>query len=162
MSVAAQRVTHGNVAYDLSRFDNRRRVRDLVEAEEMTKRRVRERQRAKAVARPRVSVWAVLGFVVGMVLMFMIVFAQMNLAEMGVRSKALSSEISRLDKEYLELASQWKEQVKLADIRRIAIEELGMVEPVEDQILYINLSGKDHAVAVEIQDKGLLANVFGG
>ncbi len=164
LQAALQSATQGNVAYDLSRFDNRLRVREAVEREAQSAarlRQVKQRARAQAIARPRVSLWAVLGFMTAMFLMFFIVYSQMQLAEIGSAGAKLKSEINTLQKEQTRLLAERDQKIDLKEIERIATQKLGMVKPSADQIIYINLSGEDHAVVLRPRDKGFFETIFG-
>ncbi len=145
------------VAYDLSRFDNRARVREAVASEAVSAPapKVRVETQAKKVA-PHISMWAVLGFLTAMALMFFIVFSYMQLTEISTASGALNREIKQLQKESVLLTSQKESMIDMREIERIAKEELGMVKPSKDQIIYIDLSGEDHAVVADktVQETG--------
>lgn len=153
--------TASQVGYDLSRFDNRAKVRNAVAAQQEQERlkeqaQPQTRKRAVQNTAPRVPARLVLGFVAAMVFMFMIVFSYMQLAELGAASGALSKEISALKKETSLLSMKKDSMIDMKEIERIATEELGMVKPSKGQIIYINLSGEDHAVVSGQPESGLL------
>ncbi|MDR3206908.1 MAG: cell division protein FtsL [Oscillospiraceae bacterium] len=136
------------VAYDLSRFDNRARVREAVAAESvpvqaLPVRAPRPGTRTQPVG--RLSLWTVLAFMTAMALMFFIVYSYMRLTELSTEAKGLSSQIAALKKEEAILVLQKNSMIDLKEVERIATDELGMVKPNRAQVIYIDLSGRDHA-----------------
>jgi cell division protein FtsL len=106
-------------------------------------REVKAGARARAGARP--SAWTALAFLTAMALMFFIVYSYMRLTELSTEAKALSSEIAGLKKEESALVLEKNGMIDLKEIERIATDQLGMVKPSRAQIIYIDLSGEDHA-----------------
>jgi len=143
----------GSIAYDLSRFDKRKRVRDALELEPVAvprpiaKPHERAKTEAKAKARPVVSATTIIGFIMVAVLMFCVVLNYMRVYE-------LSLEISSLQTEYNELRSQTavlkvQSEKKLNDNRIAELaEEMGMTRPGKEQIIYIDMSQPDKGIVL--------------
>ena len=143
MSTAAARV-----APDLSRFDARPQVREVMAAEAPSIRALpvpRTRTAAVAQTQARLSIRSVLIFLCVIALMMFIVYSYMQMAEMSRISSGILNEINALKKEERTLLSKKADLIDPKEIERIAEEELGMVRPSDSQIIYIDLSGEDHA-----------------
>ncbi len=137
----------GNVAYDLSRFDRRRRVREALESEEITPElpvKPKTKAAAKAEARPRmrVSAFAVLSYVVLFVLMLGIVMNYMILNEVTIDTARLENESAELKSEAAKLRVEYERAMNLSDLAEKA-EEIGMYSPGSDQVDYIDISRSD-------------------
>ena len=139
------------VAPDLSRFDSRPQVREAYVAAAATAEapaiRVLPAPRTHTLAEPRahLSLRSVLVFLCVSALMVLIIYSYIQMAEMNQASREVLSEISQLQKEEAQLQQEKTQLVDMREIERIAEEELGMVRPSEGQIVYIDLSGEDHA-----------------
>ena len=132
------------VASDLSRFDSRPRVREAL-ANDGTPLRVLPAPKTRTAAPARVSARGAMVFVCVMALMFFIVYAYMQMAEMDRMSREILNDISELQKEEAQLRKQKAGLIDLKEIERVAVEELGMVKPGKNQVIYIDLSGEDNA-----------------
>ncbi|MDR0381191.1 MAG: hypothetical protein LBH86_04275 [Oscillospiraceae bacterium] len=154
-------VQTAKVAQDLSRFDNRRRVREAVAQDilEQSAAKVRAQPRVKETV--RISGWMLLGFATFAVSMFIVVYSNVRLAELSSKTGALSREIAELKQEESLLQKLGDSKVNMAEIERIATEELGMIKPTRDQVIYIDLSDGDHAVVLK-DTGGFWRDLFGG
>ena len=158
-----------SVAYDLSRFDNRRRVREALEREPAVSRhgqaKVKSASAAKAaaVARPRrarLTAFAVLSYAAIFALLLMIVMNYMKLNEISVTVSKRADELAELQNEAALLEVEYEQKQNVSDISARAA-ELGLYAPTSAQISYIDLSKPDYAVvyAEEPQQTGLLAGL---
>ena len=86
---AALQYENENVAYDLTRFDQRSRVRRAVSADEADRTEVRTQRAVKTAAAARISPFSVMGFVVIMGLLFMIVYSYMRDQHGSTRPKTI-------------------------------------------------------------------------
>lgn len=137
----------GNVAYDLSRFDRRRRVREALESEEVTPElpvKPKSKTAAKTDARPRmrVSAFAVFSYVVLFALMLGIVMNYMILNEVTIDTARLENESAELKSEAAKLRVEYERAMNLSDLSEKA-EEIGMYSPGSDQVDYIDISRGD-------------------
>ncbi|MDR0671379.1 MAG: cell division protein FtsL [Oscillospiraceae bacterium] len=149
------------VARDLSRFDNRRRVREAVAQDILEQSAAKVRAQSRAKEKIHVSGWMLLGFATFAASMFTVVHSHVRLAELSAESGALSREISTLKQEESLLKKLGDGKVDLAEIGRIATEELGMTKPTRDQVIYIDLSDGDRAVVLK-NTGDFWRDLFGG
>ena len=136
-----------SAARDPSRYAPRARQDVAVEQEAPV--RVLPRPQSRAQAAPRLSLRGAMVFVCVTALMLFIVYAYTQMAEMGDASQDMAKEISQLQIERDSLLKQKNSMIDLKEIERIAVEKLGMVKPTKSQIIYINLSGEDHAEVLD-------------
>jgi negative regulator of sigma E activity len=153
-SSAARKLEYGgNIAYDLSRFDRRKRVRDALENEPVAVPRpiAKPGERAKAAvkaevrARPAVSAVTVLGFAIAAVLMFCIVLNYMRLNELTIEVSSLQTELMELKSQAATLKVKNEQTLNSKRLEQMA-EEMGMMRPTREQICYIDLSHQDRGV----------------
>ena len=154
-----------SVAYDLSRFDNRRRVREALEnepsvsthgdARARTRAKVGTAAAAQTAARPRrmkLSAFAVLSYVAIFALLMMIVMNYMRLNEISVIAAAKASELEELKNQTALLKVEYEQKQNVDDIKSRAA-ELGLYAPTSAQINYIDLSKPDYAVIYEQENE---------
>jgi len=150
MSASASRV-----AQDLSRFDNRPQVRAAAALAEPAIRALPQpHTRARTQPMSHLSIKGTLVFICVMALMFFIVYTYMQMAEMSKASWEIKQQISQLQKEEELLLREKNSLINMQELERIAVEELGMVKPTRSQIIYINLSGEDHAELITQKTTG--------
>ncbi len=149
--------TGGNVAYDLSRFDNRRRVREAVE-QAPEERRTEPRQ--EEVPRARLSLSAILmyGLIAGMAAL--LISSYMSLTIMTDKLSDLSSELETLKNEEVILQKQYEERYILSDIETYAVEQLGMVKLEGDMMEYIELSNPDTITVIDPYEESRASGLF--
>ncbi len=155
MQSAAARNLEGDsarytVAHDLARFDPRSRVREAVRGMPAHQHAI-SKPRTKTAARAymRVSPFAVASFLGASALLLYIVFTCMQISVVNVENNKLANELSKLKNEERQLSKQLDNLVDLGGLEAYAQYELGMVKPEREQIVYIDLSGKDHGVVYE-------------
>ncbi len=105
---------------------------------------------AQVIARPhmRLSFRAAFFFFGALTLLMLIVYSNMRLTSIINENQSLTKELSQLKKEEAGLQNQIETKISLSDVEQYAVSELGMVKPDGDQILYIEMAGKDHAEIV--------------
>jgi hypothetical protein len=158
-SNAARNIEYnGSIAYDLSRFDKRKRVRDALELEPIAvprpiaKPSERVRTAAKAKARPVVSASTIVGFIMTAVLMFCVVLNYMRLNEITIQVSTLQTQLNDLEGQAAVLKVQTEKKLNIQSIEERA-GEMGMRHPSSDQIVYIDMSQPDRGVVVSEQEK---------
>ena len=87
-------------------------------------------------------------FVLVMGAMLYIVFNYMNLSELNTQNAKLVQELAQLTKANDAMQKTLDADLNLRDLERYAVEELGMVRPTQEDIIYLDLSGSDHAVVM--------------
>ena len=143
----------GQIAYDLSRFDKRKRVRDALEQEPIAiPRAIASQQgntkaavRTQAESKTTISLSTVLCFVIAAVLMFCIVLNYMRLNELTIEISSLQSEISELKSEAAILKVRNEQSLNVKQLEELAL-KMGMTRPSKDQITYIDLSKSDRGI----------------
>ncbi len=136
-----------SVAYDLSRFDRRRRVRETLEQEKVVTPELpasKARANAQAVARPRIriSAFAVISYVVLVALVLCIVMNYMILNEITIDTARLETELSSLESDAAKLQVEYERAMNVGDLATKA-GEIGLYAPGADQIGYIDISRSD-------------------
>jgi hypothetical protein len=149
------------VAQDLSRFDNRRRVREAVAQDSLEQSAAKARVQSQVKEKVHVSGWMLLGFATFAASMFIVVHSHVRLAELSAETGALSKEIAALKQEESLLQKLGDGKVNLAEIGRIATDDLGMIKHTRDQVIYIDLSDGDRAVVLK-DTGGFWRDLFGG
>jgi len=174
-ATVAKEFTYGSsynesVAYDLSRFDRRRSVREALENEPTVsthgEQRVRDRVAKEAEAkseakanRVRISAFAVISYVAIFALFLMIVMNYMRLNEISVTASRRADELAALQSEAAVLQVRYEQKQNITDIKSRAA-ELGLYAPTSAQINYIDLRQPDYAI-VYTQEEGAGAFVTG-
>lgn len=140
-----------SVAYDLARFDNRRRVQEALAAEPVARAadpaRVampKSAVKAKAKAKSRISLFAMVSYVALFTLFLFIVMNYMRLNEITIETSRLQSELARLENEEARLKIEYERKTNLREVDARA-SELGLYSPGADQIVYIDISRPDRA-----------------
>lgn len=166
-SEATNRDVYGeSVAYDLSRFDRRRKVREALENERIvstelpTKPKTKTAARANADARPRmrVSAFAILSYIVVFALMLGIVMNYMILNEVTIETARLENELSSLKSDAAKLQVEYERAMSLSELAARA-QEIGMYSPNSDQVDYIDISRHDE---VTVYNSGESDGFFAG
>jgi len=162
---AALAYSRESVAYDLSRFDQRSRVRRAVSEEQTTeKARPRAATAAKTVPAARISPFSVLSFFVVCSLLFMIVYSYVQLNELSTSKSDLQDAIAQEKDDYAVMQAELERKISLTELETIATTRLGMIKAQQEQIRYADLSGEDYAVVLAQQapsESGFAAAVAG-
>jgi cell division protein FtsL len=139
------------VAPDLSRF-RRSRARYGHPAEEQAEarqaaraRQTRQTRRARGM---RLSVTGMLLFAMAFASVLFIVYTSMQLSELSKDTSKLQRELTALRQENARMQAQADKHLNLSELARAA-EEMGMVLPGSEDIIYLDLSGSDHAIVTE-------------
>jgi cell division protein FtsL len=77
-----------------------------------------------------------------------IVYNCMQLSVLTAETADMQKTLSAMEKENTQLQTQAEAKLNLEELARAA-EEMGMVRPEHENIVYIDLSGTDHAVVVK-------------
>ena len=147
--------TYGSLAYDL---DALAREKQLDEAGKLPQKKVRpaqpevqpvQRRQSAARAAVRPSPVLLLGtvLVVGMVIALMLCYVKLTGISDNVSS--IKREISALEEEHVALLTAYERTFDLATVKAAA-EAAGMSKPSSGQIQYIDLSGADIEVQIDL------------
>jgi hypothetical protein len=83
----------------------------------------------------------------------------MQLSSLTAEANRVRRQITALSGQEANLRAQVENRVELAEIERIATEELGMMKPRGEQIVYIDTSTGDYAVVHQEDDAGPFAGL---
>ena len=106
--------------------------------------RTRARTRTQQVR--GISISTLLCFVGTLALVLTLLGNYVQMIELSEEASALKSEMETLQKENNALRVQHESEIDLKEIERYATEELGMVMPGADSVVYFDLSEPDRAV----------------
>ena len=137
----------GSVAYDLSRFDRRRRVQEALANEqvvtpELPARKAKAAAHVEAKPRMRVSAFAIFSYVIMVAIMLGIVMNYMILNEITIDTARMENELSALESDAAKLEVEYERAMNLSELAAKAT-EIGMYSPGSDQIDYIDISRSD-------------------
>ena len=179
-------LSRGNVAYDLSAFDRRYRVREAVRGaqaetipvnrpyretvarpdavpERVEAERVRVRKQAKAHAQ-RFPVFGAVGFIAIIAMMLMVVHSYVQLNEFSTRAYKMRIELDTLKNEEARLRADFEQKMNLNEVEDYAVGHLGMTKPLREQIGYLDSSGSDNVEVLteEKESERVLAKIGDG
>ncbi len=140
--------------------EERPRRRQRLQPREWVKESVRTRTRVRAEAKHAqgISVLSLLGAAVAVVLLTMMLLAQIRLTDISDTAARLESQIDQLELERDKLTVQYEKIFNLKDVETIAVEQLGMQEPMNEQIYYLTgVASADKAVVVTKDDADLFS-----
>lgn len=145
----------------------RPRRRERLQPREWTKESARTRVRADVAVRAAqsVSVLSVLGVAVAAVLLALTLLAQIRLTDISYSAAKLEDQISALELQQDKLTVEYETIFNLKDVEDIAVNQLGMQEPMNDQIFYLTgVASADKAEVVTRDDADMfslgLADIF--
>ena len=130
------------------------RKKEKLQPREWIKEDVRTKVKAKRAAKvgQGVPVLSILGVGVAAVLLAMMLLAQIRLTDISYSAAKLEDQISALEQEQDKLTVEYETIFNLKDVETIAVDQLGMQEPVNEQIYY--LTGVASADKAEVVTKG--------
>lgn len=151
-------VVHDNLARDLTRRELEERLERSGQLdfdqqyrrprESNADRLSRQRQAVKATVRQAQSIplATVAGGIVLAVLAVMVVNCQVQINAISSSIVTMKQEIGELEIEQVSLQTRYEQAFDLATVKEAA-ESVGMQQPGEGQVIYINLPGEDQAFA---------------
>ncbi len=164
-------VVNGNLAHDLNLhelerrlersgqldFDQQYRRRQETRADQLS----RERQATRATVREpqKVPVAAVACSCVLAVLAVLVVAVQAQINAISSDIVSMKAEIRELEVEQIALQTQYEQAFDLASVKEAA-EAVGMQQPGDGQIVYIDLPGEDQVMTCLEPEEGVLARIF--
>jgi len=169
----------GTSAYDLDRWgalpeieipeEPRRRERPPREVTapptERTKEKVNTRTRAREASRQSISLFGVLGCMVVLALLLLMVLSHMQLALISSEMAQLEGQVSALQERSAYLQSAHESAFGLMEVERFAREELGMVDAVRGQMVFIGSGAMgDTAEVIRVEEEpyyGLIEHMSG-
>ena len=159
-----QKALNYEVAYDLSRFDRRHTVREQVAREKVAE---EKKVASRAKAKPVVSGFAVLSWILCMGLLVTIIYSYVVLTETAETANRLEKELADLREETQMLEIQKNQKYGSEQLQQIAVEQLGMQKIEKSQITYVNTNTGDHTEVAQPKtmftgESKLLAGIASG
>lgn len=139
------------VAPDLSRYRRSRQRYNHPYEQAKSQTAVRTAARAHAARRAqgmRLSLTTVLLTMLAFASVLFIVYTYMQLSELSKETSRLQKDLSAIRRENVQMQSQADNHLNLSELA-LAAEEMGMVLPEQEDVVYLDLSGSDHAVITE-------------
>ena len=104
---------------------------------------------AMPVPRQSVSIGAVLGAAVAVVMLVFLVMAQVRMSIANKDVLALENQVKALQARQDDLEISYETAFNLTELEDYAVNELGMQKPRSDQIYYVNGAGEDRTVILD-------------
>lgn len=147
-----------SVAYDLSRFDNRVRVREALANEavvtpDMPRAHSRAKAETKAKAHLPIGAFTIVSYVVVIALALMLLMGYMTLNEIAVDTSRMQNELSQLQSDGAKLLVEYERAMNVGDLAAKA-SAAGMYAPGADQIGYVDISRSDKATVYSTDSEG--------
>lgn len=134
--------SNGNVAYDLSRFDRRRVVREAVEQERLEAQEMRKPVHAP-MPKAKISYMTILSYIAAAAMAAVMLMSFVNLLELTDMTATKKKELEVLQNENIRLNAEMEKRYSLGDIESYATNTLGMVKADRSQVEYIELDSPD-------------------
>lgn len=151
---------NGSAAYDLyARPDYNGTAAPEIQSPGLPEERAMPVRKRHIKVKAAVSPTAVLGMMVVACMLIMVVFGYVQLYESTSRVSELQDQLAAVEEEQMLLQSVYEGKIDLRQIEQRAA-ELGLSLPDADQIIYVNLSGADHAEIYRNEDLGFFARIF--
>ena len=139
-------VTNGSVAVDRAFALRQSALPEREDHPQLPEQQRQARPRAVRVrAKLVLSPFAVVGFAMVAVMLFMMISAYVRLYETTTDVAGLNADLSSLQEQKAILTTQYESKIDLSHIEEMATGELGMVKPGGDQTVYVDLAGPDEA-----------------
>ncbi len=151
----------GNVAYDLSRFDRRRVVREAVELERQEAQELKKPVRAP-MPKARISYMTILSYCAVAAIAIAMLMSYVGLLELTDQTSTKKEELEVLQNENIRLNAEMEKRYSLGDIEAYATNTLGMVKADRSQVEYIELDSPDTITMMTPEENGNLAYSLSG
>ena len=149
--------TGGNVAYDLSRFDNRARVREAVLEAPEEQRVSRKRE---ASPREKLSLGVIFLYALIAGLAALLISNYMTLTILTDDLSTLTGDLEDLKNEEIILQKQYDQRYILNDIETYAVNNLGMVKLESNMMEYVELSNPDTITVIDPYEDSKVSGFF--
>lgn len=137
----------GSVAYDFNQAEYFPEYVSGRDVEIPTAHKMREEvvSETRTATSQAISPTAILGFALVAVLMVFSLFARAQLSQVSLQVVEQQTQLEELTTERQKLLIQYEFAFNLAELEDYAIQELGMLQPRSEQIIYINSGVADRA-----------------
>lgn len=123
--------------------------------------RVRPAEEKRVQTKYSVSIMSVLGFITAGILLVLSLCAYIRLTEISVETTRLEERFDELNEENRRLKIAYEEAFDKTEIKEYAVNVLGMQEPADEQVTYLNIANVDKAVKLQesTEENSTLYNV---
>jgi len=153
--------SNGNVAYDLSRFDRRRIVREAVELERLEEQEMKKPVRAP-MPKAKISYMTILSYIAVSAIAAVMLMSFVNLLELTDQTAKKKEELVVLQNENIRLNAEMEKRYSLGDIESYATNTLGMIKADRSQVEYIELDSPDTITMMSPADNDNKAHSISG
>lgn len=149
--------------YDFSRFDTR--MKSDVKPAKKAKAKVKED--VATPAKPMMSGFALVAWIICMALLVATVYSYMVLTETADRASVLGSELAAMREETQMLEIKKEQKYGSQQLQEIAVNQLGMQKIQKSQITYVNTNTGDYTEVAQsrtmsAEDSTILAGIASG
>ncbi len=130
--------TEESVGYDLSRFDQRPRVREVRRREAAS-----PRERQRAAERPRVSAATLILGGIAALCAVLLLYNEMQMTVLNDQIDTLKDEYTELVNQGVKLRTQYESRYDLTEIEEYAQAKLGMTKMDRSQMEYVEIGSPD-------------------
>ena len=158
----AQRQTYredGSAAYDVYRWNGSAVRQPRPQPQRLPEERLQPQRRTRVRARTAIAPFSVAGLLTVACLMVLVIFGYVQLFEATSEVSRLKSQLNALSEQQLMLQSKYDAKVDL-DAAQTYAEDHGLNKPLQEQVVYVNLSGADQAEIFQYTHTGVLEEVF--
>ncbi len=148
---------NGSLAYDVYAWQNTA-VRPEPQHQGLPEEHVRPQPYRRVKAKTAIAPFTLLGTIVVSCLMILVIFGYVQLFESTSQVSRLRSELKSLREQQMMLQSKYDAKIDLGAAQAYG-EELGLTKPLQEQIVYVNLSGTDKAEIYQRARNSLLGEV---
>ena len=133
--------SNGAAAYDVYRWQDNTAQRQT-ERRQLPEERSVPQEQVRPRAKMAIAPFTVLGIITAACLMVLVIFGYVQLYEATSRVSKLETQLQQLQEDQMLLRSKYETNVDLAAAEAYAAEAV-LSRPLEEQIIYLNLSGVD-------------------
>lgn len=152
---------NGSAAYDLYQnrnMDFRGTAAPEIQHPGLPEERVLPQKRKRVKVKAAVAPVAVIGMMVVACMLILVIFGYVQLYEATERVSSLQNQLASLEQEQVILESRYEGSVDL-DFIELRAAELGLGVPMQEQTVYLNLSGSDRAEIYAAEKANLFQRV---
>lgn len=152
------RFYNGAAAYDVFTIQANS-AQPLSQPQQLPEERPVPQRKTRVKVKTEVSPFAIFGMAAVACLLVLVIFGYVQLFEATNRVSKLEYRLQTLTEEQAILQSKYSGKVDMDTIRARAT-EMGLRTPTASQIVYVNLTGSDHAEIYEVEKSSLLGEIF--
>ncbi len=149
---------NGTLAYDVYAWQGTAVPQPQPHPQGLPEEHVRPQPYRRVKAKTAIAPFTLLGMIVVSCLMILVIFAYVQLFESTSQVSRLRSELSALKEQQMMLQSKYDGKIDLAAAQEYG-EGIGLAKPLQEQIVFVNLSGIDRAEIYQQTRTSLLGEI---